>query len=442
MPLPHSAKLPVPKSEDEFEDLCVDALRIRWKAEPQRNGRRGQRQQGVDIFAEPTRGQFLAAQCKNMESVDLATVQHEAALARGFLPPLTEFVLVLSGPRDANLQLDVRVHYAAHPEPFGVGVLFWEDIVNHVAMDPAVVRKHWPWVVTAPPAVATSVLMSVPPSIGILDAPSAPTKPASGSAMTAPSAPTAIAVDHCPEPVDTGARAPLLAGLARPSVAPPLRVVHVWPYSIPEALLREREVEARTLDALPGHAARDDLLLPRQLAKPRYEDRGVVWREWVEDHPAIDRTLAVGSDGSVAFAATLWEAHHTQLAWGVDGVGLGSCIDVLVGTMAIARRVVASTGRTPRLWVALTLCGASGRRFVADGDATSAATLLPGTRSRPIPAGFLRTAGQFDLVASAATMTPMIGEMIQNLVYKTEWRPPNGFVEMRTARALTLAEWR
>lgn len=439
MPLPHTAKLPVPKSEDEFEDLCVDALRIRWKVEPQRNGRRGQRQHGVDIFAEPTAGRFIAAQCKNMASIDLVAVWHEVTLARGFLPPLVDFVLVLSGPRDANLQRDVRVHYTANPEPFGVGVLFWDDVLNHIAMDQNVVNKYWPAWTSAPTA----------PSMGSASAPAVATASALCAASPSPisvtpaaPSPSAAAVDQAPEPTDSGARAPILAGLAEPPVAAPLRIVHVWPYSAPEPLLRNREVEARTLDALPAERSRDDLLLPRQLVGPTFGDSGVVWRECIEGHPALDRTLAVGNDGSVAFASTLWEAHHPQLAWGNDGVGVGSSMDVLVGTMSIARGLVRATGRTPRLWVTLTLHGGAGRRFVADRDPTSAAPLFPGARSQPIPSGFLRAAGQFDLAADAATITPMIVEMIENIVYKTRWRLPSGFAEQRIKRALALAEWK
>jgi hypothetical protein len=110
--------------------------------------------------------------------------------------------------------------------------------------------------------------------------------------------------------------------------------------------------------------------------------------------------------------------------------------------MSIARRIVLSTGRTPRLWVALTLYGAAVRRFIADGDPTSAAPLFPGARSQPIARASLRAAGQFDVLADASTVTPMIVEMMENLVYQTGWRVPKGFAEQRAKHALTLADWK
>src|SRR5689334_14175302 len=72
MPSPSTTKLPIPKSWDEFEDIVSDVLRVRW-ATPHvtRNGRSGQKQHGVDIYAIASHlGQrYAGAQCKHVDAL-------------------------------------------------------------------------------------------------------------------------------------------------------------------------------------------------------------------------------------------------------------------------------------------------------------------------------------------------------------------------------------
>lgn len=52
MPTPSTANLPIPKDWDEFENLCADLFSKEWgDRNATRNGRQGQRQHGVDIYA-------------------------------------------------------------------------------------------------------------------------------------------------------------------------------------------------------------------------------------------------------------------------------------------------------------------------------------------------------------------------------------------------------
>jgi hypothetical protein len=146
MPTPTTAKWPKPKSEDEFEDMCVDFLRIRWKdPHATRNGRRGQRQDGVDIVGHPPwlKGKMAGGQCKNTDALRLGDVIAEVGTAKGFRGALGEFLVLTSGDRDAVLQGDVREHFKANPAPFQVEVLFWPDITADLSQDDALVAKHW-----------------------------------------------------------------------------------------------------------------------------------------------------------------------------------------------------------------------------------------------------------------------------------------------------------
>jgi hypothetical protein len=145
MPAPNTAKWPRPKSEDEWEDMALDALRIRWRDQnAARNGRRGQRQDGVDIFGSKACG-TVGAQAKNMDSLALADALTEISKAESFSPKLQEYYFVLGGPRDATLQQVVRelTKSRATQGLFPVYALFFEDVALELAGNEEMVMKYW-----------------------------------------------------------------------------------------------------------------------------------------------------------------------------------------------------------------------------------------------------------------------------------------------------------
>src|SRR5437763_16588789 len=111
MPSPSTSHLPRPKSWDEFEDICSDVLKRAWK-DPYvaRHGRAGQKQNGVDICGYPEHlggaaaGKISGAQCKNVDKLKLKDIQAEVAKAEKFEPKLSEYVVMTSASRDAELQ--------------------------------------------------------------------------------------------------------------------------------------------------------------------------------------------------------------------------------------------------------------------------------------------------------------------------------------------------
>jgi len=158
MPTETTSKWPKPKSEDEFEDIVLDALKIRW-GDPNatRNGRRGQRQNGVDIFGKARHldGGVSGAQCKNTLNPTLEMVVDEVAKAITFQPSLSEYLFVTAADRDVRLQEQVRLHYAKNPARFPVRVLFWDDLVHDMAGHPRLFKKHWPTIASPGEVVAT-----------------------------------------------------------------------------------------------------------------------------------------------------------------------------------------------------------------------------------------------------------------------------------------------
>lgn len=146
MPTPSTAKWPKPRSEDEFEDIVVDFLRIRWQdPNAQRHGRRGQRQHGVDVVGRPAwlAGRTAGGQCKNTELLSLGEIVAEVEKATTFPGGLAEFYVVTTADRDVVLQAAVREHFRTNPVSFHVEVIYWPDVVADISLDEALVAKHW-----------------------------------------------------------------------------------------------------------------------------------------------------------------------------------------------------------------------------------------------------------------------------------------------------------
>lgn len=145
MPTPLTAKWPRPKSEDEWEEMVLDAMRLYWSdPNAQRNGRRGQRQNGVDIFgcldSSP-----VAAQAKNMDRVSEADVLVELKKAEQFKPVLTQYHFAIAGPRDANFQEFIRLRSFERVNRglFSIYLHYFDDICEQLSSRPALVQKYW-----------------------------------------------------------------------------------------------------------------------------------------------------------------------------------------------------------------------------------------------------------------------------------------------------------
>jgi tetratricopeptide (TPR) repeat protein len=86
--IPIPVLFPIPTDDDDFEDLCVDILRIYWgRPGLERYGAKGQRQNGVDILDLGGLDPLHAAQCKLREfgkKLLPATIEEEVADALGF----------------------------------------------------------------------------------------------------------------------------------------------------------------------------------------------------------------------------------------------------------------------------------------------------------------------------------------------------------------------
>jgi hypothetical protein len=144
--------LPIPKDWDEFEDIVWNLYTRKWQdPHAQRNGRQGQRQNGVDIYGQPCHlnDDYAGIQCKRLTEGKLTreSVEKETAKAENFEPNLAEFTVATTDRRDAGLQREVREINSLRlkEKKFPVYLVFWEDLSNDLA-DPEnsdLVRKFY-----------------------------------------------------------------------------------------------------------------------------------------------------------------------------------------------------------------------------------------------------------------------------------------------------------
>jgi hypothetical protein len=124
-----------PNDSTAFESLCLDLWREIWNdPNAQKNGRSGQPQAGVDVFGQH-QGKWVGVQCKQKDGllwskVTVKELEAEVIAAKQFNPPLAEFILATTGPRDAKVQTRAREFTDEHKQQglFSVVAWAWDDI--------------------------------------------------------------------------------------------------------------------------------------------------------------------------------------------------------------------------------------------------------------------------------------------------------------------------
>ncbi len=157
MPTLSSMIIPPPKSWEEFEEITLSALQIKWGSPNlTRNGRQGQEQNGVDIFGEDDLGRCVGVQCKHSPNgIDVATVREEIAKAENFEPEIDAFYIAISAPTDAKFQKQVRLLSSERVAQydFPIGVFFWDDLIRELVKNEAEMAKHYPQLLARPSAI-------------------------------------------------------------------------------------------------------------------------------------------------------------------------------------------------------------------------------------------------------------------------------------------------
>jgi hypothetical protein len=158
MPTIHSMHLPLPKNWQDFEDLVLAAQKQRWKSPTlQKNGRPGQKQAGVDIYGPDDMGRRVGIQCKrHTGALGMKVVTAEITNAEKFEPRLSALFIATTADHDAKLQQEVRLlsDKRVASDTFAVGILFWDELVADLALNPAVLKSFYPQIQLTVPAEA------------------------------------------------------------------------------------------------------------------------------------------------------------------------------------------------------------------------------------------------------------------------------------------------
>lgn len=150
MPTASTAQLHPPSSWDEFEDICADLFALEWKY-PQitRYGRRGQRQNGVDIYGQ-LNGQAAGVQCKGKRvwpptKLTATEIDKEVRKARKFRPKLATLVFATIAEDDVAIQDHVNAISKQHRKKglFGVHAYGWGELERRIKGQPKILEKYF-----------------------------------------------------------------------------------------------------------------------------------------------------------------------------------------------------------------------------------------------------------------------------------------------------------
>jgi len=148
----NNLQLMPPSDWEAFESLCLDVWRERWRdVFAQKNGRKGQAQNGIDIISSGSQSGFYGVQCKGKDNflqktLSLKEVEDELERARALKINLSEFTVATTAPRDAGLQMQVRNLSEVSLRSGGpkIYVWFWEDIRDVVLDNEDILYKNYP----------------------------------------------------------------------------------------------------------------------------------------------------------------------------------------------------------------------------------------------------------------------------------------------------------
>ncbi len=148
MPSFATTDLPKPKSWEEFENIVADAIKLVWGDNlATRNGRLGQKQEGIDIYGKPIflKGGYAGVQCKDSQ-ISIKDIEEMINLAEKFKPALKDFIIATSSSHDSKIQEEVRLidEKRTASGKFGIRILFWEDICLKLAESDDLMVKHFP----------------------------------------------------------------------------------------------------------------------------------------------------------------------------------------------------------------------------------------------------------------------------------------------------------
>lgn len=149
MPTANQYVLPKTKDSDEFEMMVKDCASRKWGKNFQLYGRKGQTQNGIDIYSEDWE---IVIQCKNYSSINIQVSKLKAQIlddyhrATATYRNIKRFVAVTSYDRDAQIQDLTATELSTNTfnESIVMEILFWDDIQNIISNDQELMSLYYP----------------------------------------------------------------------------------------------------------------------------------------------------------------------------------------------------------------------------------------------------------------------------------------------------------
>lgn len=136
--------LPKSNSAEEFESICRDVLKSKYDMDFVLHGSKGQKQFGVDLYAESANGSYVVVQCKNYHKCKFNIFCHQICndikLSNNWRGKIEKFIVMTALDRDAKVQKFIFGYSA----PFPVSVLFWDDIQDELCSNKELLKKYYP----------------------------------------------------------------------------------------------------------------------------------------------------------------------------------------------------------------------------------------------------------------------------------------------------------
>lgn len=146
MPALSTLQLIPPCDEKEFEQMTLDYFCYLYGMS-ELYGRRGQKQNGVDIITLTTE-EIIGVQCKNYQNtlIDQNSIDQIVELAETFEPSISSLYIVTTALKDSKLQKYIYELCKERREKnkFGVFLIYWDEISNFIKNHEELLKKYYP----------------------------------------------------------------------------------------------------------------------------------------------------------------------------------------------------------------------------------------------------------------------------------------------------------
>lgn len=148
---PSNYEVPPPTMWECFERWTCELFSEEWGTNARLNGRKGQPQNGVDVYGEPKSNiGWCGIQCKKKDNLasntlTVSELRIEVDKAKGFDPKLSHFIIATTGPRDEKVQTEARQISDDNKKKgyFSVDVIFWPDFLILYCKHKEVFLRHY-----------------------------------------------------------------------------------------------------------------------------------------------------------------------------------------------------------------------------------------------------------------------------------------------------------